>query len=85
LDLRLGFRRMRLPALTPAGPGFGGAQQRAFLRWAPPALARRGLGQGIELAGEQEPRDDLDRIREVAQKFLGSVTAVRQRSDRSPW
>src|SRR5918995_5604516 len=57
LGLRLGFRGMRLPAAAPAGPRVGGAQQLALPRRPPAAFARRGLGEGIELAGEQEPRN----------------------------
>ena len=82
MDLRLGFRGMRLPAVAPAGQRFGGAPQLALLRRPPAAFACRGLGQGIELAGEQEPRDHVDRVRQVAQEFLGGMAAVRERPNR---
>jgi hypothetical protein len=84
LDLRLGFCRMRQPALARARQGVGGTQQLALPRRAPAAFARRGLGQGIELAGEQESRDHLDRLWKVAQEFFGGIAAVPERTDPPP-
>jgi hypothetical protein len=82
LDLRLGCRGRRRPAVAPAGQRVGGAQPLALPRRPPAALARRGLGPGLELAGEQEPRDHVARVREVAQAFLGGIAAVRARPHR---
>lgn len=83
VDLRLGCRGMRLPAVAPAGQRFGGAQPLALPRRPPAACARRGLGQGIARAGEQEPRDHVDRVRQVAPACLGGIAAVRERPPRS--
>src|SRR5918994_591587 len=77
LDLCLGFRGVRLPAAALARQRVGGAQQLALPRRPSAAFVRRGLGQGIELAGEQEPRDHVDRVRQVAQAFLGGIATVR--------
>ena len=53
LDLRLGCRGMRLPAVAPAGHRVGGAPPLALPRRPPAVFARRGLGQGLERAGAQ--------------------------------
>ena len=82
-DLRLGCRGMRLPAVAPAGHRVGGAPPLARPRRPPAALARRGLGQGLERAGAQTPRDHVDRVRQVAQECLGGLAAVRERPHRS--
>ena len=83
LDLRLGCRGMRLPAVVPAGQRVGGAPPLALPRRPPAVFARRGLGQGLARAGAQTPRDHVDRVRQVAQECLGGLAAVRERPHRS--